>query len=154
MSRISIRFLRFLLLLVAMVLAGINYCWAHDDDSNDSHGPPHHHHHVLADVPLKARGRTNPLQDDPEAPIAGKKLFLQHCAQCHGQDAQGSRRAPNLRAAHMQNATPGSLFWIITNGVVRHGMPVWSKLPEPQRWQIITYIKSLPSSGAQFGSMN
>jgi hypothetical protein len=22
-------------------------------------------------------------------------------------------------------------------------MPVWSKLPEPQRWQIVTYLKSL-----------
>jgi hypothetical protein len=22
-------------------------------------------------------------------------------------------------------------------------MPVWSKLPEPQRWQLVTYIKSL-----------
>jgi hypothetical protein len=22
-------------------------------------------------------------------------------------------------------------------------MPVWSKLPEPQRWQLVSYIKSL-----------
>jgi len=27
--------------------------------------------------------------------------------------------------------------------VVRKGMPVWSKLPEPQRWQLVRYIKSL-----------
>jgi hypothetical protein len=27
--------------------------------------------------------------------------------------------------------------------VVRKGMPVWSKLPEPQRWQLVTYIQSL-----------
>jgi mono/diheme cytochrome c family protein len=26
---------------------------------------------------------------------------------------------------------------------VRSGMPVWSKLPEPQRWQIVTYVKTL-----------
>jgi mono/diheme cytochrome c family protein len=25
-------------------------------------------------------------------------------------------------------------------------MPVWSKLPEPQRWQIVTYVKSLAAS--------
>jgi mono/diheme cytochrome c family protein len=38
------------------------------------------------------------------------------------------------------------LFWILTNGVVRHGMPVWSKLPEPQRWQLVSYVKSLTAS--------
>jgi hypothetical protein len=31
---------------------------------------------------------------------------------------------------------------VLTNGVVRHGMPVWSKLPEPQRRQIVSYLKS------------
>jgi hypothetical protein len=31
----------------------------------------------------------------------------------------------------------------LTNGVVRRGMPVWSKLPEPQRWQLVSFIKSL-----------
>lgn len=38
--------------------------------------------------------------------------------------------------------------WILTNGVVRRGMPVWSKLPEPQRWQLVSFLKSLrnPSS--------
>jgi hypothetical protein len=36
-----------------------------------------------------------------------------------------------------------ALFYILSNGVVRKGMPVWSKLPEPQRWQLVSYIKSL-----------
>jgi hypothetical protein len=26
-------------------------------------------------------------------------------------------------------------------------MPVWSKLPEPQRWQIVSYLKSLTPAG-------
>jgi hypothetical protein len=42
-------------------------------------------------------------------------------------------------------STPGTLFWILTNGVVRRGTPVWSKLPEAQRWQIVSYLKSLYS---------
>jgi hypothetical protein len=45
----------------------------------------------------------------------------------------------------VQQATPGALFWILTNGVVRHGMPVWSKLPEAQRWQIVTFLMSFKS---------
>ncbi len=48
----------------------------------------------------------------------------------------------------MQEAAPGAIFWLITNGVVRRGMPVWSKLPEPQRWQIVRYLKSLGSPEA------
>jgi mono/diheme cytochrome c family protein len=106
----------------------------------------HRHHNQYAEfarVPEKARGKSNPLAEDPDAPRAGRKLFEQHCAECHGYEAAGGRKAPSLRAEEVQTATPGTLFWILTNGVVRRGMPVWSKLPEPQRWQIVTYIKSL-----------
>jgi len=98
---------------------------------------------ALENVPLKARSRPNPLADDPDAPVAGKKLFEDHCAECHGDEAVGGRKGPSLRAEEVQQSTPGALFWILTNGVVRHGMPVWSKLPEPQRWQIVTFLKTL-----------
>ena len=97
----------------------------------------------IASAPNKARARQNPLERDPDAPIAGKILFQQHCAECHGDAAQGGKKAPSLRVTEIQDATPGAIFWILTNGVVRRGMPVWSKLPEPQRWQLVSYIKSL-----------
>ncbi len=97
----------------------------------------------LQKAPEKARRRTNPLQNDPDAVAAGAILFEQHCAECHGNAAQGSRKAPSLLAPEVQSATPGTLFWLVTNGVVRKKMPVWSKLPEPQRWQLVRYIQSL-----------
>ena len=97
----------------------------------------------LQKAPEKARNRANPLQNDPEAAAAGGILFEQHCAECHGDAAEGSRKGPSLRVAEVQSATPGAIFWILTNGVVRKKMPVWSKLPEPQRWQLVRYIKSL-----------
>ncbi len=53
------------------------------------------------------------------------------------------RRAPACVLPKYSRLRPGTLFWLLTNGVVRRGMPVWSKLPEPQRWQIVSYIKSL-----------
>jgi mono/diheme cytochrome c family protein len=102
----------------------------------------------LTKAPKKARNRQNPLQHDPEAVAAGAKLFQQKCAECHGETAEGTRKAPSLLADEVQQATPGTLFWILTNGVVRRGMPVWSKLPEAQRWQLVTYIKSLSPSAA------
>jgi mono/diheme cytochrome c family protein len=101
----------------------------------------------LAKAPKKAATRHNPLENDPDAVAAGGKLFALHCAECHGEKAEGGRKAPTLLAEQVQQATPGTLFWILTNGVVRHGMPVWSKLPEPQRWQIVSYLKSLTPAG-------
>lgn len=98
---------------------------------------------ALAKAPKKAVTRANPLANDPDAATAGAKLFDQHCAECHGDMAQGGKKAPGLRTDEVQQAAPGTLFWILTNGVVRRGMPVWSKLPEPQRWQLVSYIKSL-----------
>jgi mono/diheme cytochrome c family protein len=116
----------------------------HDDSAAMEKDHLHHHHYAqLAKAPDKARLRRNPLESDPDATAAGRKLFEQHCAECHGNTAEGGKKAPNLRAEEVQEATPGTLFWILTNGVVRRGMPVWSKLPEPQRWQIVTYLKSL-----------
>jgi len=101
----------------------------------------------LQKAPEKARKRANPLQNDPDAVAAGAILFEQRCAECHGDAARGGTKAPSLRAAEVQGATPGAIFWILTNGVVRKGMPVWSKLPEPQRWQLVRYIKSLGGPG-------
>ncbi|MGB2602630.1 MAG: c-type cytochrome [Candidatus Sulfotelmatobacter sp.] len=101
---------------------------------------------VLAKAPKKAVARRNPMENDPDAKAAGAKLFGMHCSECHGEMAEGQRKAPSLLADQVQQSTPGTLFWILTNGVVRHGMPVWSKLPEPQRWQIVTYLKSLGRS--------
>ena len=97
----------------------------------------------LAKVPTKAAAKRNPFESDPEAPVAGAKLFARHCAECHGETANGAKKGPSLRAPEVQQATPGTLFWLLTNGVVRKGMPVWSKLPDSQRWQLVTYIKSL-----------
>jgi len=100
----------------------------------------------LAKAPKKAIARPNPLEADPDAVAAGAKLFDLHCAECHGEMAEGGKKAPSLLAAEVQQAAPGALFWLLTNGVVRHGMPVWSKLPEPQRWQLVSYIKSLTAA--------
>jgi mono/diheme cytochrome c family protein len=97
----------------------------------------------LAKAPSKAVARRNPLQDDPDAVAGGAKLFALRCAECHGEMAEGDKKAPSLMADEVQQSTPGTLFWLLSNGVVRRGMPVWSKLPEPQRWQLVSYIKSL-----------
>jgi mono/diheme cytochrome c family protein len=100
----------------------------------------------LTNVPEKARAKQNPLEGDPDAVRAGGKLFERHCAECHGMKAEGGKRAPSLLRGEVQQSPPGALFWVLTNGVVWHGMPVWSKLPEPQRWQIVSFLESFKTS--------
>jgi mono/diheme cytochrome c family protein len=140
-----------LLMSVAALFAGgalLGFAQSEEQVSSQMDHRHHNHYAEFTKVPEKARARMNPLVNDPAAPVAGRKLFEQHCAECHGDTAEGGRRAPSLRAEEVRQATPGALFWILTNGAVRRGMPVWSKLPEPQRWQIVTFVKSLTPSAA------
>ena len=97
----------------------------------------------LTKVPAKDRERANPLASDADAPLAGAKLFRQHCASCHGTDATGRGKKPALIPERVQAAKPGELFWLLTNGSMRNGMPSWSQLPEEQRWQVIAFLKTL-----------
>jgi mono/diheme cytochrome c family protein len=95
-------------------------------------------------VPAREHERTNPMAGNPQAIAAGQLLYSDHCAKCHGDDAGGKGKRPSLRSGFVQaGATPGDLHWLLVNGNLRKGMPSWSKLPDPQIWQIISYIKSL-----------
>jgi mono/diheme cytochrome c family protein len=109
----------------------------------------------LTKVPEKARDKRNPFESDPESVQAGGKLFEMHYAECHGMKAEGGKRGPSLLHEKVQQATSGTLFWTLSNGVVRHGMPDWSKLPEPQRWQIISFLKSfkIPAGTQSSGNL-
>ena len=78
-----------------------------------------------------------------DAVVAGQILFDDHCSECHGPAGGGTKKGPSLRHPEVQNAADGTLFWLLTNGVAWKGMPVWSKLPEAQRWQLVRYLKSL-----------
>jgi glucose/arabinose dehydrogenase len=43
----------------------------------------------------------------------------------------------------VQNAPDGGVFWFITQGSRSGAMPSWASLPEQQRWQLVTYLKTL-----------
>ena len=94
-------------------------------------------------VPDKARAKQNPFAGEPSAVAAGAKLYRQNCASCHGGDATGVSNRPNLHSERVRAASPGELEWLLKNGSMRNGMPSWSRLPEQQRWQIVSYLKSL-----------
>ncbi|HWR16847.1 MAG TPA: cytochrome c [Terriglobales bacterium] len=95
-------------------------------------------------APASAASRKNPLAGKPQLAAGGAKVFERNCSVCHG-DAAGreAHKAPDLASAATQAQSDGALFWKITNGNLRTGMPGWSNIPEPQRWQLILYIRSL-----------
>jgi mono/diheme cytochrome c family protein len=97
----------------------------------------------LTKVPDSARLRQNPVVGDRDSVAAGAKLFQQNCASCHGKTAQGRDKHPSLHSERLKGATPGELEWLLKNGSLKNGMPSWSRLPEAQRWQLVTYLKSL-----------
>jgi mono/diheme cytochrome c family protein len=86
---------------------------------------------------------------DPGEVLAGRKLYLRHCAECHGGDARGGPRAPSLDTHRVGEAAPGDLFRFLTNGSLRAGMPAWSRLPAARRWQLTAYLKALGGAPAR-----
>jgi mono/diheme cytochrome c family protein len=100
----------------------------------------------LKHVPDAERQKVNPFSGQQDAIQAGKKVFLDHCAKCHGEDALGRGKKPSLRSMRVQNATDGELSWLLRNGELGKGMPEWNALPDPTRWQVIAFVKSLGTS--------
>ena len=95
-------------------------------------------------VPAKDHDRKNPYEGQADAVAAGRIVFSDHCSKCHGENAEGTKKRPSLRSARVQQeATEGDLHWLLVNGNMARGMPSWSKLGDPQIWQVISYLKSL-----------
>jgi len=61
---------------------------------------------------------------------------------------------PAVSQGPTQSASDGEVFWFITTGAVGKGMPSWSTLSERQRWQLVSYLKSLknPHAAQESGS--
>ena len=95
-------------------------------------------------VSANARADHDPLPLTDDNAAAGHELYHRNCSGCHGPTAAGRGRKPSLRTESVRSATDGELFWLLRNGSLAHGMPSWSRLPEPQRWQLIQYLRTLP----------
>ncbi|HYT65769.1 MAG TPA: c-type cytochrome [Vicinamibacterales bacterium] len=93
-------------------------------------------------APAAADSRQNPLPSQPGILAGGKKVFHQRCSVCHGEDGTGSNRGPNLMTVRVQGQSDGALFWKISSGNTRTGMPGFSFLPEAQRWQLVMHLRA------------
>ena len=94
-------------------------------------------------APAGEASRINPLAARTDAAAGGRKVFQQRCASCHGDEGRGTLKAPDLTERDARAQTDGALFWKISRGNARTGMPAFSFLPEPQRGQLILHLRSL-----------
>jgi mono/diheme cytochrome c family protein len=100
----------------------------------------------------------NPLPADEHSAAAGRKIFFNYCASCHGQKADGHGilaaslvPAPrNLVAVTSWGEKPfieylsdSRVYDSITNGVPGTSMQPWiGVLDDAQRWQAIAFLRS------------
>jgi len=89
-------------------------------------------------APAVAEAASNPYRDDAAAIGAGRDLYGQRCAACHGPGLKGGF-APDLsRWADSDE----KLFELIHDGRLAAGMPGFSPLGAERIWQIVSYIAS------------
>ncbi|MGA9389067.1 MAG: c-type cytochrome [Candidatus Sulfotelmatobacter sp.] len=94
-------------------------------------------------APASTQSMKNPYEGQAAAAQSGKQFYAQYCLSCHGKQGKGTGNVPSLVDGKLDSVTPGEVFWFITRGDKDNGMPSWAALPEKQRWQIVTYVKSM-----------
>jgi len=103
-------------------------------------------------APMYARYLAMDVTDvaaDAQAHAMGERLFLNHCAQCHGSDAGGGKGFPNLRDSDwLYGGEPAAIKASITNG--RNGiMPAFgAALGDEAIKNLAHYVRSLSGAPA------
>jgi cytochrome c oxidase cbb3-type subunit 3 len=78
----------------------------------------------------------------------GKHTFASNCAGCHGLDAKGSERGPDIATRRaIQKLPDTSLAAIIRNGKAGTGMPPFLALGEPRIQTVLKYLRTLQGQG-------
>ena len=86
---------------------------------------------------------------------AGKKSAETNCVTCHGASGKGdgvaaaalTPKPADWTSAKVKADPDGVLFCKMANG--KGPMPPWKHLPEKERWDLVSYIRSLQGGGAR-----
>ncbi len=96
---------------------------------------------VLLAIPQFAQETPRP-PSTPDTIERGHMYFSGNCGICHGADAQGGDKGPNLTTSQFKHgATDADLFRSITRGVPGTIMPA-NNLPPEQVWAIVAFLRS------------
>lgn len=96
--------------------------------------------------------KPNPVPVSAHAIAHGEHLFMQNCAMCHGEGAQGNGPLretmwppPSDLTIYTSWHADGELYWFITKGVAGTDMPAFERtLSDEDRWSIIHFLRTLP----------
>jgi mono/diheme cytochrome c family protein len=90
----------------------------------------------------------NPTAPTPQSLANGRQYYQINCAVCHGLSGAGEGPVtayglpvPSLLTPQAQGYSDGYLFGIIRNG--RGLMPTYNRIEEPDRWDVVNYIRGL-----------
>ena len=99
----------------------------------------------------------NPVASSPESIAAGKEVYQEHCATCHGTTGKGRPPSPVPGVVMPSNLTDdkwdhggsdGEIFDSIKKGIgPSYKMEPWEdRLSDTEIWSVINYIRSLAAS--------
>jgi mono/diheme cytochrome c family protein len=111
-------------------------------------------------VPEAAKRVANPLKPSQVDLPATHKLYLDKCADCHGEAGKGDGPKGRMYeplptdltdVAHMNAVSDGELFYKISQG--RRPMPAFKKrLTDKQRWELVLFLRSLSAAPSRSGA--
>ena len=94
----------------------------------------------------------NPVAASAESIADGKRLYLRHCASCHGTNAEGGAgndlipAAPDLTDSEWKHgSSDGEIFSVIKNGVPPelNMIPFGDQLKDAEIWNVVNYLRSI-----------
>src|SRR5690242_16000936 len=83
----------------------------------------------------------HPFIGNPAAIEAGRKLFANGCAACHGAEGQGGR-GPNLRERIFWHPVDEDILYKSIQKGIGGGMPA-ANLSEDDTWRVVAFVRSL-----------
>jgi mono/diheme cytochrome c family protein len=94
----------------------------------------------------------NPHPVSPASLANGRMYYSINCAVCHGDRGMGDGPATkygmpgiNLTTDVTKGRSDGYIFGMIRNG--RGLMPPYNRIEEPDRWDVVNYLRALQGSG-------
>jgi len=104
-------------------------------------------------APAAQAQKTNPVASNPASIEAGRKIYMQRCAKCHGESGKGDGadavelklHPAKFTGSSIHDESDGALFWKMSVG--KKGMPDFAKRLSPtDRWNVVNFLRTLGGS--------
>jgi mono/diheme cytochrome c family protein len=151
-------------LLVTLAITGAAFVYFgvyNVEATKQDSAPLYHflHYTMLRSVNARTSDIKVPDLNNAQYVQNGRKLYRQHCVQCHGAPGVspdplgfGLRPAPPNLVEAAREWKAADIYWVVKHGLTKTGMPAWEyRLDEQQLWELTAFVKMLPAiSPAQY----